>query len=60
MNRALTQIESALGGLIRWLGWTDKDRLLIRAVKDNISELNRRYVARHRELRRGEGSRHAR
>ena len=59
-NRALTQIEKALRGMKSWRGWTNKDRHLVEGVADSIAELNRRYIARVVELRRGEGSRHAR
>lgn len=58
MSKVLTQIESALQGLARWRGWTDKDRLLVKDVAANIAELNRRYAVRHAVLHREEGSRH--
>ena len=57
-SRVLDHIRQALLKLTLWLGWTTADRVILRGMADQASEMSRRYQARHTTLRRKEGSKH--
>lgn len=49
--KMLRGIEATLRRLITWPGWTDQDRIMITDLCRQIDKLQRRGIAREKELK---------